>query len=136
MHNSPLHKRGKKVNTRDIHKPMQEYASSILVKMNQSLDRQLLLQIEITDSKRGWSRAGRISVPTWAIERGFEYFTYYIIHEISHHIAGSKHGHDYYFKEIEIHWVKKLINCNIEYKKAYPKRLINFHSGKVVYTSK
>ena len=60
------------------------------------------LRISINNRNRGWARKSGFSIPMWAKNRGNEYFTYYICHELSHILSGWKHDCIFYnkFKKI------------------------------------
>jgi hypothetical protein len=61
------------------------------------------LRISLNNRTRGWARRSGFSVPMWAWDRGNNYFTYYICHELSHILAkGFKHDVYFYnkFKKI------------------------------------
>jgi len=53
----------------------------------------------IVNAKRGYCHYGRkeITIPTWAKNRGAEYYTWYFCHEMAHAISpiGSNHGPEF-----------------------------------------
>lgn len=80
-----------------------------------------------------------ISIPNWMFEDKYsdEFRYYYIIHEVCHIILFDKFGysvnHEPVFKEMEKKYLD-VFGLEIEYKKAYPKRL--YSNGVVFYESK
>lgn len=94
------------------------------------------IKIKVKNIRRGHSYHGTryISIPFWASERSKEYFTYYVLHEISHiinHDKSGKRGHGCSFKSIEQKLLRDYDLIPI-YKKAYIKELKNLN-GAVVY---
>ncbi len=82
----------------------------------------------ISGSGRARPRTRSISIPVWSYEQGgLDYFTAYVLHEISHFITHDigkdKMGHSYFFFRIEkrlcLEWGLVLKNL----KKCYYKRL-------------
>ena len=81
----------------------------------------------VTNTQRGLSYyEGFFSVPLWAWEKGPEYFTYYVAHELSHQIRYKRFGdsgvHDEHFysvfKEVcPVH----LQHYELNYKKSFAK---------------
>lgn len=122
------------------HFSYKRYADSIIEKCNRLTSPALQIKVncEVVLIRRGtsWKKDGEkfITIPAWAVLMGFEFFTYYIIHEYNHLFTGC-HEHNEAFKISEKKLLKNLINCTIEYKKAYPKNLINCKTGKIVYNS-
>jgi len=91
-----------KMKTQKQHTGYKKYALSIIAKCNTLTRNNLIINLEVVDIRHGraWRKDGElyITVPVFAIARGFEYFTHYVIHEYTHHYVGFNHGHDDTFK--------------------------------------
>jgi predicted metal-dependent hydrolase len=92
----------------------------------------LPIKIEVKEIRRGGRACNdtrRITIPLWA-NRTKEYFVYYVIHELTH-IIRPYGGHNQLFKTTE-QAICKRYNIKIQYKKAYPKFLYEYKTGKVL----
>ena len=116
------------------YKELTEYAQSIADDITRRRKTQPI-KIVVRELYRGHAHIESrfVSVPTSAYYlENLEYFTYYTIHEITHLIANTiKHNAD--FKRVERHELK-LWGLNIEYRRAYPSKLIA--NGQVCYENK
>lgn len=121
--------------TKTQHIPYLQYAKMIVEKCNKITQKNIVLDVEITDTNRGWAygKSLKITIPVWAINTGFEHFTQYVIHEYSHHCVGLKHGHDEVFKNQEMDLCKKLINVKLIYSRAYVKKIIRIKDNTIAY---
>lgn len=68
-----------------------------------NLNDSLLPDMYIVNQSRGRCsfKKNYITVPIWALDRGNNYYTYYIAHELSHYISKA-YKHDYSFYEVFI----------------------------------
>ena len=86
------------------------------------------IRVKVKHLRRGHSRykTRLTSIPLWAYGKGEAFFTYYVLHEISHIInydtEGSERGHSEDFKQIEKTLLKDYGLIPI-YKRAYIKAL-------------
>ncbi len=90
-------------------------------------------ELKIKDVRRGVAnyRGGWVSVPRWAVERGFAYAAYYVIHEVTHHHPDA-FGHGPTFKHLEAHVLAEF-GMTIKRRRVYAKRL-HALSGPVLYS--
>ena len=95
------------------------------------------VQIRVKIQRRGFSRAHNrtASIPYWAYTRGTSYFTYYVIHELTHQIVWDKdknYRHDNTFKSME---KSLLLDYGLvpDYAGSYAKGLISVQTGEKVY---
>jgi predicted metal-dependent hydrolase len=58
-------------------------------------------KVWIVDSIRGYCNHSRkeITVPTWAVNRGTDYYNYYLSHELAHIFAGYVNQHNHIFMQ-------------------------------------
>jgi len=91
------------------------------------------IQLKLVRCGRARYKTRKITIPTWAKDRGIEYLYYYLIHEVTHFICidrGIHCGHGRSFKEIEQKWLKEFGIIPI-YAKAYPKGLQNLNGDTI-----
>ena len=90
-------------------------------------------QMQIKPGRCGHAHISQkwFSLPTWVLNLGICYATYYIIHEFIH--CEGYHRHDDAFKDKERQMLVEF-GVSVIYAKAYPKCLIA--NGEIVYENK
>jgi len=117
-----------KVNSNNYHQKFAERLAKRICRIEGILP----ITIEVKQIRRGGRaclQTRYISIPLWA-NRTKEYFVYYVIHELTHFIL-PYHGHNKIFKLRE-QAICKRYDITISYKKAYPKFLYQYKTGKVL----
>ena len=89
------------------------------------------VKVVVKDVVRGYAHKDYIVIPKWIQMYAEEYQIYYIIHELSHIIAGVENKHNDKFKEIEDKALR-LWSLEIERKKVYPKEIRKEYSEEVI----
>lgn len=104
---------------------------SLLQLLNENKHSNISMRFSNADCGRANIDNGKFSIPLHAFTKGETYLHYYVIHEFTHCLGCWNHGSD--FKRVEGQLLK-LFGIEIEYKKAYPKKL--YANGELSYTSK
>ncbi|MCW3134546.1 MAG: hypothetical protein N2V78_09490 [Methanophagales archaeon] len=90
-----------------------------------------LVRVVVKDVARGYPHKDYIVIPRWIQKYAEEYQIYYIVHELSHIIAGVENKHNDKFMEIEDKALD-LWSLEIDRKRVYPKKIRKEYSGEVV----
>jgi len=89
------------------------------------------VKVVVKDVVRGYAHKDYIVIPKWIQMYAEEYQIYYIIHELSHIIAGVENKHNDKFMEIEDKALH-LWSLEIERKRVYPKVIRRECSGEII----